>query len=144
MNWKRAFTGLACAATLFSAAAVQGQEKAISTRQDTLSYALGVNMVTSLRQQGVEIDLELAMQGMRDAAAGKLRLSDGDIRKALSIHHAEARKKRMQSLSRRAEENKSRTGSAAQDPDAGAGKQAPEAGEQKNKVDETSKGEKRL
>lgn len=40
-------------------------------------------MAKGNKRQGVDLDLDLVIRGMRDAASGKLLMSDADIRSAL-------------------------------------------------------------
>lgn len=52
----------------------------IQSRQDKISYALGVDMGKSLQQQKNEINVDLLMRALTDALAGKpLLLSDAEV-----------------------------------------------------------------
>jgi FKBP-type peptidyl-prolyl cis-trans isomerase FklB len=67
---------------------------ALTTPKDKTNYAIGVNLISNLRQQGVDIDLDLVIRGMRDASAGKLLLSDEDIRIGIQQYQVAVRQKR--------------------------------------------------
>ena len=54
------------------------------TKKDRISYGLGAEMVKNNKRMGADIDLDLLIRGMRDAASGgKLLMSDADIKSAL-------------------------------------------------------------
>jgi hypothetical protein len=54
----------------------------LETREQSLSYALGMVLGTQLRQQSVEVDLDFYSQGLRDALSGsKTLLKDTEARK---------------------------------------------------------------
>jgi FKBP-type peptidyl-prolyl cis-trans isomerase FklB len=84
------------------------------THKDKISYVAGVEMATTLKTQGMEVNMDLFVKGLQDAfSGGKLLLSDDEIRKASAMFHAELRQK--QNETRRngeatveAEENKKR------------------------------------
>jgi UDP-GlcNAc:undecaprenyl-phosphate/decaprenyl-phosphate GlcNAc-1-phosphate transferase len=83
------------------------QTPEFKTQKDKIMYSLGVNFVSNLRQQGMEIDLDLVTRGMRDAfAGGQLLLSDEDIRIAIQKYQIELRQKQGQILAKTAAENK--------------------------------------
>lgn len=79
----------------------------LKTPLEKSSYAIGVNLVGNLRQQGGAMDQELVIQGMRDAfAGGRLRMSDGEIRKYISFYQNEVRNRQARSRTLAAKENK--------------------------------------
>lgn len=64
------------------------------THRDRISYVIGVEMARTLKTQGIEVETDLFVRGLRDAlSGGKLLLSDDDLRKASSMFHAELRQK---------------------------------------------------
>lgn len=78
----------------------------LKTQKDKVNYAIGVNMISNIKQQGVEIDLDLVIKGMRDAyAGGELLLSDDELRKSVSLYMAEARQQQEKARMIAAEEN---------------------------------------
>ena len=80
-----------------------GETPAFKTMKDKLSYATGVDMVRSFQRQGVEVDNDIFLRGVKDAlSGGKLLLSEGDINKLMKVFMAEqkmkvAERKRQQS-----------------------------------------------
>ncbi|WP_298268343.1 FKBP-type peptidyl-prolyl cis-trans isomerase N-terminal domain-containing protein [Geobacter sp.] len=66
----------------------------LKTQKDKMNYAIGANLIGNFRQQGIDIDLELVIKGMRDAySGGKLLLSDNELRKAMNQYLLEVRRK---------------------------------------------------
>jgi FKBP-type peptidyl-prolyl cis-trans isomerase FklB len=55
----------------------------LKDQKQKLSYALGTQVEAGLKKQGVDIDPKAFAQGMADAIAGKLALSDADIKQVL-------------------------------------------------------------
>lgn len=74
-------TGIACAQNEGEADNSQG---ALESLEDRASYAIGMNMAQGMKSQDVPIDLDLLIQGMRDAfAEGETRLTPEEMQKAL-------------------------------------------------------------
>jgi FKBP-type peptidyl-prolyl cis-trans isomerase FklB len=48
----------------------------LKTLREKASYSFGMTMGATLKKQGVEIDIPLLMQGIRDATSGKPRLTE--------------------------------------------------------------------
>lgn len=90
--------------------AVRGSAKetgALATQRDKVNYAIGVNLIGNFKQQGVDIDLDVVMQGMRDAAAGgKLLLSEDELRQAITQYQTKIRQKRGQETVKPAVDNR--------------------------------------
>ena len=64
--------------------------------RDKISYSLGVNIATSMKQQGADIDVDQVSAGLRDAFAGKARLTEAEVRETLMAFQTELRAKRME------------------------------------------------
>lgn len=75
---------------------VLGQDKAplkgdLKTLKDRASYAIGMNIGRSMKQQGVEVSPELFARGLRDALGGdKFLLTDQEAEEALTQFQEEA------------------------------------------------------
>jgi len=92
---------------LMTSRAVAGDTAALGTHREKSSYALGVNLIGNVRQQGVDIDLELVVKGMKDAfSGGKLLMSEEEVRKYISLYQNEVRVKQAKSRTAAAEANK--------------------------------------
>jgi FKBP-type peptidyl-prolyl cis-trans isomerase FklB len=66
---------------------------ALKTQKDKFSYALGMNLGTSLQKQSVPVDPAILARGLRDALAGKTQMTDDDARAAIMAVQTEMRKK---------------------------------------------------
>lgn len=79
---------------LLIAQASAQETQAFKTHRDRISYVIGVEMARTLKVQGIEVETDFFVKGLRDAlSGGKLLLSDDDLRKASSMFHAELRQK---------------------------------------------------
>jgi UDP-GlcNAc:undecaprenyl-phosphate/decaprenyl-phosphate GlcNAc-1-phosphate transferase len=77
--------------------AYAGEQPVLKTDKDKVNYAIGVNMIGNFKKQGIEIDLDLVVQGMRDALSeGKLLLTDDELRKAISQYMVAVRRNQEQ------------------------------------------------
>ena len=91
------FSGL-----LMVASVVSADEIVLKTQRDKEQYGIGVSVVRNFRQQGMDVDPELIMKGMRDAfVGGKLLLSDDELRDIMQAYTNELRVK--QATARRKE-----------------------------------------
>ena len=80
---------------MLAAGASAQEPPALVTERDKVNYGIGVNIISNLKAQGVEIDLERVIRGMRDMhAGGKLALSDEDVRIAIQKYQLAVRQKR--------------------------------------------------
>jgi len=60
------------------------------SQKDRLSYAVGVQMGNSLKQQGLEVDAKVVGQAIADILAGsKLKVSDSDMQAAITAYQQE-------------------------------------------------------
>ena len=66
----------------------------LNTMKDKVSYATGVEMVRSFQRQGVEVDRDLFLKGVKDGfSGGTLLMSDDEFRKALKTFHTQQKMK---------------------------------------------------
>lgn len=74
------------------------------TPKEKASYAMGVAVAKNIQRQGVEIDRDVLVRGLRDAlAGGKLLLGEEELRAALSGAAAEAKQRQLEAASARAD-----------------------------------------
>jgi FKBP-type peptidyl-prolyl cis-trans isomerase len=82
---------------LLAVTACEGEKKTLQTPKDKVSYGIGVSVAKNLKQQGVEVDVDLAVKGLRDEFAGqKLLLSEEELRTTMSAFQTEMKQKQMQ------------------------------------------------
>ncbi len=87
--------------------AIAGEPLVLKTQEDRVNYGIGVNVVRNFQQQGMEVNLEMVFQGMKDAlASGKLLMSEGDLRKTMVDFSTELRRKQAIAKSMAATDNK--------------------------------------
>ncbi len=71
----------------------------LTTQKDKFSYALGMNLGTSLHRQAVPVDPNILLRGLKDALAGsKTALTEDQARAALMEVQSEMRKKQQEQM----------------------------------------------
>ena len=79
----------------------------LTTDKDKASYAVGMNIGSSIRRQGVDVDPAILARGLKDSlAGGKTLLTDEEAKAALTALQAEARKAQEEKMQAAAESNK--------------------------------------
>jgi FKBP-type peptidyl-prolyl cis-trans isomerase FklB len=77
------------------------------TQKDKISYAIGMNIGTTLHRQSVDVDPKVLQQGLEDALAGsKTLLSEDEARATLTDFQTEMRKKMQEKMQAAGETNK--------------------------------------
>jgi FKBP-type peptidyl-prolyl cis-trans isomerase FklB len=80
---------------------------ALTTQKDKFSYALGMNLGTSLKKQSVAVDPNILARGLKDAlAGGKTALTEDQARATLMEVQTEMRKKQQDEMQAAGEANK--------------------------------------
>ena len=78
-----------------------------ATQKDKVSYGIGVQLAKSLKNQGVDVNSDRLIQGLRDALSGqKLLMSDDDINTTMAALQQEMSQKQMRERAKQADENK--------------------------------------
>ena len=81
-------------AVLLAAQVSAEETPVLKTMPDKVSYATGVEMVRSFQRQGVEVDRDLFLKGVKDGlSGGTLLMSDDEYYKTLKVFHAEQKMK---------------------------------------------------
>jgi FKBP-type peptidyl-prolyl cis-trans isomerase FklB len=77
--------------------AIQGQAQvatALKSPQEKDSYAIGADLARNLKKQGVQVETEALLRGMRDGfSGGKMAMTDEQIRETLLAYQNELRRK---------------------------------------------------
>jgi len=73
------------------AAQVSAEEPTLlKTQNEKLSYAVGVDLAKNLKQQGVEVDVDLVTKGLKDTFLGeKLAMTEETLRATMTAFHVE-------------------------------------------------------
>jgi len=80
---------------------------ALTTPKDKFSYALGMNLGTSLHRQSVPVDPNILLRGLKDSlAGGKTLLTEDQAKAALTEVQNEMRKKQQEQMQAAGEANK--------------------------------------
>ncbi len=90
------------------AADVSAQETTVlKTEKEKIDYGIGVGMARNLKRQGVEVDVDLLIRGLRDALAGgaKLLMTEEELQKTMSAFQADLMKKQAQAAKEAGEKN---------------------------------------
>ena len=76
---------------LFSVTHINAAEqKTLATNKDKISYGIGVDTFKNFKQQGLDVDLETVIMGMRHAASGgKLLLNEAESSRILAEYNRE-------------------------------------------------------
>jgi FKBP-type peptidyl-prolyl cis-trans isomerase FklB len=81
------------------------KRSSLDTHKERLSYAVGVEMSQDLKREGVELDLDLVVRGLKDGVSGKkLLLTETDLRDTVAAFHNARKEKRVEA----AEDNRKR------------------------------------
>lgn len=101
---------LICALLVMTAASVHAEEAAqLSSKSDVLNYSIGVETARNLKKQGVDINLDVIMKGMRDGLSGeKILIPEKVLKKTMNDLQTEVRRKQQVSRKERGEDNKRR------------------------------------
>ncbi|GFO69216.1 outer membrane protein MIP [Geomonas limicola] len=101
---------LICAMLVISTASVQAEEAAqLSSKSDVLNYSIGVETARNLKKQGVDINLEMIMKGMKDGLSGeKILIPEKVLKKTMTDLQTDVRRKQQVSRKERGEDNKKR------------------------------------
>jgi FKBP-type peptidyl-prolyl cis-trans isomerase FklB len=104
MNGKKTVKWLIVLAVVLLAAHAGAEETPVlTTKKDKISYVTGVDMARHLKRQGIELDIELVIRGVRDAFAGeKLLVTDQEQHAIINALQAEVRKKEIEKRHARA------------------------------------------
>jgi len=69
----------------------------IKTQKEKVSYSIGVSVAKSFKPQGIEVDAETLVKGLRDELSGvKLLMTEDEIRATMSKFQAELSQKQTQ------------------------------------------------
>ena len=82
-------TWIAVLGILLLAVQVSAEEAPVlKTQQDKVSYGIGVSMGKNLKRQGIKVNADLVVKGLKDAlSGGKLLMSDGELRTTMLEFH---------------------------------------------------------
>ncbi|MCX5888136.1 MAG: FKBP-type peptidyl-prolyl cis-trans isomerase [Deltaproteobacteria bacterium] len=93
----RKWQGLAVLGVVLLAAQCAQEPTDLKTEKDKVSYGIGVSVAKNFKQQGVEVDMNMMIKGMKDELSGKkLLMSEDELRKTMTAYQQELRGKQME------------------------------------------------
>jgi FKBP-type peptidyl-prolyl cis-trans isomerase FklB len=92
----------------FLAAQVNAEDAlTLKSQKDKENYGVGVSVARNFKRQGIEIDMDLVVKGMKDElSGGKLLMSEKELRKTMTAFQAELRRKQRHAMRLAQEENR--------------------------------------
>ncbi len=79
---------------------------ALKNEKDKVNYGIGVSVGKNFKQQGMEVDVNLVVKGLKDELTGnRLLLSDDELRQTMTAYEAQLRQKQLQTRQTAALEN---------------------------------------
>ena len=98
---------LALAVGLLAIQASAQETATLTTQKDKVSYGIGVQVAASLKGQGIDVDPNLLVKGLKDALSGqKLLMSDEELSATMAAFQQEMVQKQTQARAQAAAENK--------------------------------------
>ena len=93
--------------TLLAALASAQETSALKTQQDKVSYGIGVSVARNFKQQGLDVNLDMVIKGIRDDfAGGKLLMTEDELKTTLTAFQEELRKTQAHDRKIAADDNK--------------------------------------
>jgi FKBP-type peptidyl-prolyl cis-trans isomerase len=78
-----------------------------TTQKDKVSYGIGVQVAKTLKGQGIDVNPDLVVKGLRDALFGqKLLMSDDELNTTMAALQQEMTQRQMQERAKQADDNK--------------------------------------
>ncbi len=78
----------------------------LKTLKEKVSYGIGVDMARNFKRQGIDVDVDLVIKGLKDGLSGeKLLVPEEELRTILLAFQHELRRRQLQALKAAAEEN---------------------------------------
>jgi len=98
---------LSIIAIMFFASSVCAQEPELKAEKDKINYGIGVGVARNFQRQGINVDLDLVIKGMRDVlTGGKLSMTEEDLEKTMTAFQADVQKRYQERVKAVAEKNK--------------------------------------
>ncbi len=88
------------------AAEKQETKKESMTQKEKVSYGIGVDMARNFKRQGIQVDVDLVIKGLKDGLSGeKLLVPEEDLRNILLAFQSELRRRQAQAKMMAAADN---------------------------------------
>lgn len=70
------------------------QSPLLKTQMDRVNYGIGVETARNFRNQGVDVNLDLVIQGLKDGLSGNILIPEKELRNIMTGFQTELRRKR--------------------------------------------------
>jgi FKBP-type peptidyl-prolyl cis-trans isomerase FklB len=92
---------------VLAAGAAFGADKQLSSQKEKLSYAIGIDMGSSLKKNGIDVDADILFQGIKDSLTGaKQLMTEQELRETIQTAQKELQARQMEKMKALAEKNK--------------------------------------
>jgi FKBP-type peptidyl-prolyl cis-trans isomerase FklB len=91
---------------VFTMEALAQEKSPPKDKKEKTGYAIGVNIGSDMKRMSIEIDADMVAQGIKDIYAGKLKLTDEEIRTTLAELNKEMQSKENERMKVLSEKNK--------------------------------------
>jgi FKBP-type peptidyl-prolyl cis-trans isomerase len=79
----------------------------LKSETDKINYGIGVGVARNFQRQGLNVDLDLVIKGMRDMlSGGKLLMTEEELEKTMGAFQAETQRRMQEALKTAGEKNK--------------------------------------
>ena len=96
-----------CTVILFAGYLCAQEPAVLKAEKDKVNYGIGVGVARNFQRQGIEVDLDLVIKGMRDMLSGaKLLMTEEELQKTMTAFQVELQKKLQDATKAVAEKNK--------------------------------------
>ncbi|MDA8434114.1 MAG: FKBP-type peptidyl-prolyl cis-trans isomerase [Nitrospiraceae bacterium] len=103
----RVFWAVALCTILLGAQAYGVEQSPLKDKKDKLSYSIGLDVGNALKRQGVDVNMDVMMRGVKDAVSGgKKLLTDEEVRDTMTEFSKELAAKKAEETKKIGEENK--------------------------------------
>lgn len=92
LTMKRCLITFTCI-TFMSQVVNAAELQAFKSPIDKVNYGIGVEVVRNFKSQGIEVDLDLVIKGMKDGLSGTVQLPEKELRRLMSDFQSELRRK---------------------------------------------------
>ena len=91
---------------LLAAQAHAEEQQVFRSPMDQVNYGIGVEVVRNFKNQGIEVDLDMVIKGMKDGLSGKILVSEKELRKTMTAFQTELRQKQATTRKFAAQDNR--------------------------------------
>jgi FKBP-type peptidyl-prolyl cis-trans isomerase FklB len=92
---------------LAASTAFAEEQQALKTQKEKLSYAIGIDMGTSLKKNAIDVDPDMLFKGIKDAlSGGKQLMTEQELKETIQTAQKELMAKQQEKMKALAEKNK--------------------------------------